>query len=143
MLFIRNLLELTNEDDQLSRLIHQAQYCQRLDKAFKKHLPSNIAARCQAVRINHLSQLIIFADNSTTAARLRLMAPEILSALNSSGFLSLSVKINVKPKIVAKARQNRLKLSAPAKQALEHLAQQSSPELASSIKLLLKKQFNN
>lgn len=130
-------VELVERDSQLARLTTAARRWKQMDLLFKKQLPPALAAKCRAVRINDEGVMIIFADNGTIAARLKLLAPSLLPMLDEAGFAARRIQIKVVLHNAHAERQNQLQLSRAAIDAINQGAEAiQHPDLAESLRTL-------
>ena len=133
----RTPAEFAERDSQLAKLAAAARRWRRLDQAFKQQLPPALAQRCRAVRINEDGVVVVFADSGTVAARLKLMAPSLLPVLDAAGFSAQRIQVRVVLHVTPPERENRLRLSRQALDALNDGAEQvSDPQLAESLRRL-------
>ncbi|MDN0083087.1 DUF721 domain-containing protein [Crenobacter sp. SG2305] len=130
----RTPADIVRKDNQLSRLTEQARALMALDRQFKKLVPANLAGYCRAVRIRD-GELVLFADTSAVAARLRLMAPGWLPALAKAGYVARTVRVRVVLPSLTPQRYNRLTVGATGIEALETAAETvSDPGLAAALR---------
>lgn len=132
-------VEFAERDSQLAKLTAAARRWKQLDQIFKKQLPPALTAKCRAVHINDEGVVIIFADNGTVAARLKLLAPSLLPILDEAGFTARRIQIKVVLRNSREERQNQLQLSHAAIDAINHGAEEIlNPALAESLRKLAK-----
>lgn len=133
----RTPAEFAERDSQLAKLAAAARRWRQLDQAFKQQLPPALGQRCRAVRINEDGVVVVFADSGTVAARLKLLAPSLLPALDTAGFSAQRIQVRVVLHITPPERENRLRLSRPALDALNSGADEiADPQLAESLRRL-------
>ena len=129
--------EFAERDSQLARLAAAARRWRRLNQLFKQQLPPALCHRCRAVRINEDGVMVVFADSGTVAARLKLLAPSLLPVLDAAGFSAQRIQVRVVLRTIPPERENRLRLSRRALDALNDGADQvSDPDLAESLRRL-------
>ncbi|WP_049256718.1 DciA family protein [Neisseria bacilliformis] len=126
---------------QLKFLLHSAQAWRQLDQAVKQHLPANLHPHIRTACIDPDGNLVLLAANSTAAARLKMLAPALLPQLQAYGGLIRAVRVKTVPKPSAPPKQNTLKLSPAALEALADGADrlQHHPGLAAALRRLVGK----
>ncbi len=134
-----NSLDETPGDHSLSHQISKLNEAQQL---FSTIIPAQLVKHC-TLGLPSDEKLIIFAENSAVAARLKQLSPSLLRKAQKSGFEITSIQIAVQAyfhthktdKPPAKKRQ----LSQSGKQNLSQLATSLPPsDLKSAIESLLK-----
>ncbi|WP_315360032.1 DciA family protein [Neisseria bacilliformis] len=126
---------------QLKFLLQSAQAWRQLDQAVKQHLPANLHPHIRTACIDPDGSLVLLAANSTAAARLKMLAPALLPQLQAYGGLIRAVRVKTVPKTAAPPKQNTLKLSPAALEALADGADrlQHHPGLAATLRRLVGK----
>jgi hypothetical protein len=124
-----------SDNAELRSLLNTAHTLTQLQRHFDRVAPSYFAQSCQVLGLRH-GTLSIAAANGTLAAKLRQLAPELVSKLQDEGceVSGIRVKVQVnyavapphrKPRILTSTAKNQLhELSdrladSPLKQALE------------------------
>ncbi|MGF6148248.1 Protein of uncharacterised function (DUF721) [Kingella potus] len=126
---------------QLEFLLQSAQAWRQLDRAVKQHLPANLHPYVQTARIDQDGSLVLLAANGTAASRLKMLAPALLPKLRQCSGLITAVRVKTVPKTAAPPRQNSLKLSPAALDALADGADrlEHHPQLAAALRRLVGK----
>lgn len=135
----QRLKYLMSDDPQLRSLLDTAHTLMELQQHFCHAAPPYFAQSCQVTGLRQ-GTLHIAANNGTLAAKLRQLAPEIVSKLQDSGCEVSGIRVRVQvgyapppkkhtPRILTEEAQQQLhELSAsladsPLKQALEKFSQ--------------------
>ena len=136
-----NLDQLGKRDHRLTGLLQQSQQWRRLDAQVKQILPANLRAHFQAACIEE-GCLVLLAANNMAASRLRMIAPGLLPQLQTLDRRITQVRAKILPKPPEQPRQNRLRMSDAALEALSDSAErlQHHPELAEALQQLVRHQ---
>ena len=118
----RTITEITSRDQRLAQLTRQAMALGEMDKRFRAMLPPAVAAGCNAVRISE-GELLLFACNGLIAARLRMLATDLLPRLAKHGYPADRVRVQVRPAFTLPAKPKTFAISPLA---LEKIAQAAS-----------------
>ena len=86
----------TRQDKQLANLTDIAQAILVLDRAFKRLLPGQLGQSCQVACVRD-GELVVYAHNSTVAARLRLLGNNLLPPLQRQGYPLQTLRVKVLP----------------------------------------------
>lgn len=89
-----------NADESMARLAAHATHLQKLQQSLGKCVPSMLAPNCRVANFK-LDVVIIHAENGAVAAKLRQMAPSLVSAFRSAGEQVAEVRIKVQPADIA------------------------------------------
>lgn len=136
-----DLDQLGKGDKRLAGLLAQAQQWRRLDREIKKLLPPNLHGYAQVACIDAEGCLIILAANNMALSRLRMIAPGLLAKMQQADSRIAGVRVKAVPKPGRAAKENRLKLSRNALDALDDSAERLAhhPELAAALRKLTDK----
>ncbi len=136
-----NLDQLGKRDHRLTGLLQQSQQWRRLDAQVKQILPANLRAHFQVACIEE-GCLVLLAANNMAASRLRMIAPGLLPQLQTLDRRISQVRAKILPKPPEQPRQNRLRMSDAALEALSDSAErlQHHPELAEALQQLVRHQ---
>ncbi len=136
-----NLDQLGKRDHRLTGLLQQSQQWRRLDAQVKQILPANLRAHFQVACIEE-GCLVLLAANNMAASRLRMIAPGLLPQLQTLDRRITQVRAKILPKPPEQPRQNRLRMSDAALEALSDSAErlQHHPELAEALQQLVRHQ---
>ncbi len=134
-----NALDETPGDHSLSHQINKLNEAQQL---FSTIIPVQLVKHC-TLGLPSDEKLIIFAENSAVAARLKQLSPSLLRKAQKSGFEITSIQIAVQAHFHAhqmdKPPANKRQLSQSGKKNLNQLATSlPSSDLKSAIESLLK-----
>lgn len=93
----RKLTTVFEADPALAGLLKQTAALRRLDQDFRRLVPAGLAAASRVLSADS-NQLLVRADHGAAAAKLKLLAPELLSKLRDRGwhFTSIRVKVQVR-----------------------------------------------
>ena len=136
-----NLEQLGKRNHRLLGLLQQSQQWRRLDAQVKQILPANLRAHFQVACIEE-GCLVLLAANNMAASRLRMIAPGLLPQLQTLDRRISQVRAKILPKPPEQPRQNRLRMSDAALEALSDSAErlQHHPELAEALQQLVRHQ---
>lgn len=136
-----SILNFTQKDNQLNAVIQQARYWQKLEIQVKKCFPVNLSDFYQVICIDQ-NVLIVFADNSMVASRLKMIAPALLPALQSLDGSIKKVTIKIKPQETKRVVVEKLQLGKSAIESLEDASHQLEhhPELAEALQRFAQRQ---
>lgn len=123
---------LTATGSTLKTLVERAGALHRLQQAVNKRLPEDLRAHCRVANVRDQT-LILQADTSTWATRLRCLIPELLAGIKSqSGMTTLRdirIKVSVPQHNDETASPQRPSLSDHSVKLLTHVAETADPEL--------------
>lgn len=104
-----HLTAFSRRDKQLADLTAAAHAILALDRAFKRILPGQLGQFCQVACVRD-GELVVYAHNSTVAARLKLLGNSLLAPLQRQGHAlsGLRVKVLPRPPKVQKAKSFHL-----------------------------------
>lgn len=96
----RKLTAVFEADPALAGLLKQTAALRRLDQDFRRLVPHALAAACR-VQSAQTSELTVSADHGAAAAKLKLLAPELLNKLRDRGwhFTAIRVKVQVRTQV--------------------------------------------
>jgi hypothetical protein len=107
-----------------------------LQSALSEVLPGNLATSA-TVALVKAGELILYADNGAVAAKLRHMAPRILTSLRQLGYEITGIRVQVQVRIRDNSLpQKQISLSAEARNAIDLLSERLD---ASPLKAALKR----
>ena len=107
----------------IQSLLPQAQRLIDLRRVLAGVLPPNFRRSCTIA--NYMQgKVVIFAENSAVAAKLRLMEPELRDQFVKRAIQVTGITIKVQPKAPAPAREKQIHGSASAARSLMDLADQ-------------------
>lgn len=114
--------------DSLGHLSHRAQWLAELERAYAEAVPERLA---EASGVSHLEAgtLVLWAESGAVAAKLRQLAPTLLSRLRkrSSDCTAIRVTVQVQARRDAPRFSVRRRLGAPGAAALQELAETLPP----------------
>jgi hypothetical protein len=112
----------------LGRLTSQAACLLAIRQVFAGALPAPVRQSC-AIANYKQGKVIVLAESSAVAARLRILAPSLVALLGERGLnvtgLKIEVQPDARPRVQVTEKKNLL-LSAAAASALERAARQLS-----------------
>lgn len=91
-----HLTAFSRRDKQLADLTAAAHAILALDRAFKRLLPGQLGQFCQVACVRD-GELVVYAHNSTVAARLKLLGNSLLAPLQRQGHPLRSLRVKVLP----------------------------------------------
>ena len=107
----------------IQSLMPQAEYLLRLRKILAEALPPNLRRSCTIA--NYMQgKVVIFAENSAAAAKLKLLLPELQNLLTKRGVQVTGIGIRVQPKEPVERREKHALLTDEAVRSLTELAKQ-------------------
>ena len=110
--------------DGISSLMPQAKRLIELRQILAESLPENLQ-RSSSIANYKQGKVVIFADNSAVAAKLKLLAPTLKSALVKSGVEVTGIEVDVQPSQPHEtARPKQAQLSSSAAEDLLRLSTQ-------------------
>lgn len=137
-MFSRSFQDIAKKDTMLTRLADVARATMALDRAMKRLLPPLLAEACHAGRIRD-GELLVYADNSMVAARLRMSLPGILPALTDAGYPAVRCKIKVAVRFDVVRPVVKHGLSDKALDTLDKASQSiANPDLARALARLVR-----
>jgi hypothetical protein len=112
---------------ELQSLSRELQQLAALQCALAEMLPADLASSAN-VALLKAGELILAADNGAVAAKLKLMAPRLLTTLRQRGYDITGIRLQVQVRI----RDNplprkQISLSPAARDAIDTLSEQISP----------------
>ena len=132
----RHFSDIARLDGTLDRLTTAAQALMSLDQTFQALLPPQLVGTCRTVRIRD-EELVIYTNSGMIAARLRMLAPGLLSRLARQGYIAGKVRVKVAIKVTRKPREKTLKISQSALDGIETAVSLVSNPLVSAALLKL------
>jgi hypothetical protein len=120
--------------DGISSLLPQARRLLELRQILAESMPENLR-RSSSIANYKQGKVVIFADNSAVAAKLKLLAPTLTGVLVKNGFEVTGMQVEVQPKSpLAEAKPKHANLSETAAAELTKLSDQlPDSQLKSSI----------
>ncbi len=137
--------KLTKDNPQLVQIMQQASQWRRLDKKIKQILLPNMQDFYQIACIKEQT-LVIHAQNSMIASRLKMTAPALLLTISElAGCPVQRVQVKVQPQTPQKIRQKQANLSSTAQTELAKTSEAMGhhPELAAALSNLIAHSKNN
>ncbi len=132
------LSHFTGKDRQLADLTAAAQAILQLDRAFKRLLPGRLAEQCQVACVRG-GELVVFAHNSTVAARLRLLGNSVVAALARQGYPLTTLRVKVLPTPPKPVKQKSFSLSPAGIDAFSRAADEvGNPVVKQALQRLLR-----
>ena len=127
-------------DTGFDALMPHAELVIELRRGFAALLPENLRRSCSVANYTH-GKIVIFAENSAVAAKLRLLAPSIKDRMAQSGLeiTGIEVEVQLKARAVAPASTDRRLSTAAAKEISELAAQLADSKLKSALESLASK----
>jgi hypothetical protein len=112
---------------ELQALNRELQQLAALQSALAEMLPGGLATSA-SVALLKAGELILVADNGAAAAKLKQMAPRLLTSLRQRGYditgIRLQVQVTIRDNPLP---QKQISLSSAARQAINSLSEQISP----------------
>jgi hypothetical protein len=121
----KRLSTLITSDGQLLRLAEKASLLAQMQRVLEKNAPAELARTCVIANVRE-STVIIHAATNAAAARIRLLLPRLLAALQQSSphVNSARVEVQIPTSPTNGARQKRMSvISARTGESLTTLAQ--------------------
>lgn len=115
------LRQFSQRDARLADLTTAAQAILTLDKAFKRLLPGQLGQHCQVACVRD-GEMVVYAHNSTVAARLRLLGNSVIAPLTRQGYPLRSLRVKVLPTPPKPVRSKSFQLSDAGLQAFAQAA---------------------
>ncbi|HEX9451717.1 MAG TPA: DUF721 domain-containing protein [Burkholderiales bacterium] len=127
---------LLNSLPELQALNRELRQLAALQSTLAEVLPGNLATSA-SVALVKAGELILVADNGAVAAKLRQMAPRILSSLRQRGYEITGIRLQVQVRTRDNPLpQKQISLSSEARNAIDSLSSQLDP---SPLKAALKR----
>ena len=127
---------LLNSLPELQALNRELRQLAALQSALAEVLPGNLATST-SVALVKAGELILVADNGAVAAKLKQMAPRVLSSLRQRGYEITGIRLQVQVRIRDNPLpQKQISLSSEARNAIDSLSGQLDP---SPLKAALKR----
>jgi hypothetical protein len=112
---------------ELQSLSRELQQLTALQIALAQLLPGDLASSAN-VALLKAGELILAADNGAVAAKLKLMAPRLLTTLRQRGYDITGIRLQVQVRIRDNPLpQKQISLSSAARDAIDSLSEQISP----------------
>jgi hypothetical protein len=109
-------------------LMPQAQRLLELRRVFSELLPDALARSCSIANYKQ-GKIVVFAENSAIAAKVKLLRPQLIDRLSKCGVEVTGMDIGVQPpEKTVFYREKSAKLSATASAALDKLSGQVTDE---------------
>lgn len=140
-----DLNRIGGRDRRLDSLLAQARRWLKLDARIRKILPRNLQGYCRVACIDEEGRLVILASNNMALGRLKMLAPGLLTQFRATDGEIGGVLVKAAPQPPAKPKENTLRLSKDALQALDESAGRLAhhPELAAALRRLVDKHKND
>jgi len=123
----------------IQSLMPQARRLLELRQALTACLPQNLQRSCTIANYKQ-GKVVIFAENSAVAAKLKLLIPELLERFGQKALEVTGIDIQVQPKETLKTMEKTAELSDGALISLAQLeGQLSDSKLKSTITALLER----
>jgi hypothetical protein len=108
---------------ELQRLAHEARLLQALQQLYRQLVPATLG---QGSHVLQLAQqiLLVAADNSAVAAKLRQLAPDLVQQMQNNGYEITGIRVRVQVAAPALAAPTPVELSASGQQQLLNLAEE-------------------
>lgn len=125
---------LTGDDESQNRLLHKARQLQRLQSRLQSLLPAELAAHVQIANLRG-TQLVLTADGSAWASRLRYLSADLLRQLQTAGWSCQHIDVKVASRFAPPSNPKKPRsISATARHLLQQTAQHiDDPELAAAL----------
>ncbi len=135
-----NLDRFSKKNAQLRHLLTQSAHWQRLNTYLRQELPANMHNHFTVACVR-AGDLVVIAHNSMIAARLRMVLPTLLPALQLIDESIETVRVKVQPKEYQAPIDKQANLTPTARQELARSADALShhPELAEALRKLSRK----
>lgn len=119
----KKLGEFLSSASETGRLVPQAAELLEIRQALRELLPDTLRGFCEIARVKQ-GNVVIFAENNATAAKLRLIAPTILSELGRRGLKVTGIEPRVQggKSQATQAAPKAVELSSAAGEALDQLS---------------------
>ncbi|HQR51173.1 MAG TPA: DciA family protein [Methylophilaceae bacterium] len=120
---MRRLDALFKDNAELQALANQTGRLAELQKTWSEVVPQPLQPFTRAGGLQH-RRITVFADNGAVAAKLKLLAPNLLKSLQIKGLEVTSIRVEVQVKSQARASAGVARhLSSKASASLEKLAE--------------------
>lgn len=126
---------------EIGRLVPQAAELLVVRQVLRGLLPNTLRGFCEIARVKQ-GNVVIFAENNATAAKLRLLAPTIVNELRRRGLKVTGIEPRVQGGMSRPAgeRRSAVELSSAAGEALDRLdAQLPDSRLKTAVRSLARK----
>jgi hypothetical protein len=119
----KKLGEFLSSAPEIGRLVPQAAELLEIRQALRELLPDTLRGFCDIARVKQ-GNVVIFAENNATAAKLRLTAPTILNELRRRGLKVSGIEPRVQGGMLpaAPVAPKAVELSSAAGEALDRLS---------------------
>jgi hypothetical protein len=118
---------LLNSLPELQALNRELRQLAALQSALAEVLPDNLSTSA-SVALVKAGELILVADNGAVAAKIRQMAPRILSSLHQRGYEITGIRLQVQVRTRDNPLpQKQISLSSEARNAIDSLSSQLDP----------------
>lgn len=137
----KRLGEFLSSAPEIGRLVPKAAELLEIRQALRQLLPNTLRGFCEIARVKQ-GNVVIFAENNATAAKLRLLGPTIVNELRRRGLKVTGIEARVQGGMSrpGKAPRAGAELSSSAGEALDRLgAQLPDSPLRSAIRSLARK----
>ncbi len=137
----KKLGEFLSSAPEIGRLVPQAVEFLEVRQALRELLPNTLRGFCEIARVKQ-GNVVIFAENNATAAKLRLLGPTLANELRRRGLKVTGIESRVQGGMLRPAREPRsaVELSSAAGAALDRLgAQLPDSRLRIAIRSLARK----
>lgn len=129
--------DILRHDKTLAKLTIEAHALNALASTFNQLLPQPLRRSCRAIRICD-GELVLSADSSAIAARLRILSPSLLITLARKGYIASHVRILVTIRYASNVRHKTTYISQAALDTIEnHLPAISHPEVNAALTRLV------
>lgn len=92
----KKVVELLDTSDLVGKLTSQAEQLLALRQALSEALPANLGRSCEIANLKQ-GKLVIFAENSSIAAKVRLFEPQLTEIFARGGWNVTGMTIRVQP----------------------------------------------
>lgn len=137
----KKLGEFLSSAPEIGRLVPQAAELLEIRQALRTLLPKPLRGFCEIARVKQ-GNVVIFAENNATAAKLRLLAPTIVNELRRRGLKVTGIEPRVQGGMSRpdQERRSAVELSSAAGAALDRLgAQLPESRLRAAVRSLARK----
>jgi hypothetical protein len=121
----KKLGEFLSSAPEIGHLVPKAAELLEIRQALRELLPDTLRGFCEIARVKQ-GNVVIFAENNATAAKLRLLGPTIVHEMRRQGLQVTGIEARVQGGMSRPARVQRasVELSSDAGRALESLGAQ-------------------
>lgn len=118
----KRLGEYLSSAPEIGRLVPQAAELLEIRQALRELLPNTLRGFCEIARVKQ-GNVVIFAENNATAAKLRLLGPNIVEELRRRGLKVTGIEPRVQGGMSRPGGEQRatVELSSSAGEALDRL----------------------